>query len=692
MARYLDALSQAAGKNGQALVGATLGFFEAGPTSTKLDTFQDEALTITNANPVVADGEGRFPDIFLKPQKYFVEFRDAGGTLKDSQDDVTGPVIGSNSLGNIAEMTALLKSTLLDGDSFPVDGYTTQGDGGGGRLFFNASSTATANDITIFETDEGGTGRWERIIDDLITDLMAGVVGDGAVDDTVRMQAFFDYIVASAANEGTAYLVSDTPKITSTVSVDITNINLGFTIKGDSRVNIKSEVIGAPTFEIQNAIFFKIDGVNFEGNNLTGASGNGHAVALTDTSFGSGTFFPQQADIDNCFITKFRGDDVNDNGGGAIRATGIYISNGLVVHVDRTAVTQCGVGMRFEETQNFSVTRSVVDGCDLYGIHLKNTADGNYISKTDVLNCGRDNGSFSSTVDGLTVPNAGILIEQVNSTVTIEDCKLKNNISNIAATFTQQININGCHLRPEDKTANNGDSGIWTSNCNSINIRDNEILYVSSGSSTYTGIELLSGENSGDFVYNIEGNFFNHADIVDQDILIDGNGSTRALMANIKGNRFGDASRPGNPQTTDCVKIQNASWSGEFTGNLAIAGDTTTTITDVLDIGTGVTLTTDLTIRDNFAKEFLGGTITNPALPTIRATVTSDTTDGSGDITVTHGLIRAPASIVATSGSSAFQSINASTITATTFKLRFRDDTGAAITSTAVTARWTASL
>ena len=69
MGRYLDVLSQAAGKNGQALVGATLGFFEAG-TTTPLDTFQDEDLFIENTNPVIADGEGRFPDIFLKPQKY----------------------------------------------------------------------------------------------------------------------------------------------------------------------------------------------------------------------------------------------------------------------------------------------------------------------------------------------------------------------------------------------------------------------------------------------------------------------------------------------------------------------------------------------------------------------------------------------------------------------------------------------
>lgn len=202
MARYLNTLSQAAGKNGQALVGATLGFFEAGPTTTKLDTFQDEDLTIANTNPVVADGEGRFPDIFLKPQKYFVEFKDAGGSVKDSQDNVTGPVIGSNSLENIAEMTALLKSTLLDGDSFPVDSHTTIGDGGDGRWIFVAASTETTNLGTISATDEGGTGRWKREFSGALNLLWFGIDGTLAGDTLAHDSA----CTVLEANGGALYI------------------------------------------------------------------------------------------------------------------------------------------------------------------------------------------------------------------------------------------------------------------------------------------------------------------------------------------------------------------------------------------------------------------------------------------------------------------------------------------------------
>ncbi len=198
MARYLDVLSQAAGKNGQVLVGATLEFFEA-ETTTPLDTFQDEALTILNTNPVIADGEGRFPDIFLKNQKYFVEFKDAGGSEKDSHDNVTGPVIGSNSLENIAAMTALLKSTLLDGASFPIDSYETRGDNGGDRFFFRstgAQSTATTNPGTIFATDEGGTGRWFREYKNTLTLADFNVKTDGT-DQSVAVQAAVDFCAAN---------------------------------------------------------------------------------------------------------------------------------------------------------------------------------------------------------------------------------------------------------------------------------------------------------------------------------------------------------------------------------------------------------------------------------------------------------------------------------------------------------------
>jgi len=86
-----------------------------------------------------------------------------------------------------------------------------------------------------------------------------------------------------------------------------------------------------------------------------------------------------------------------------------------------------------------------------------------------------------------------------------------------------------------------------------------------------------------------------------------------------------------------------------------------------------------------------GNDVTGVLNATTRGTL-SGTTDGSGDITVTHGLIGGNASFIATaiSTASTFQSLNIHTLTSTTFKVRFFDAAGAAITSTSVGAHWRA--
>lgn len=89
MGRFLNIISQASDLNGVSIVGAKLKFFVANQTSILLDTFQEEALENENTNPVIADGQGRFPDIWLDPTlQYFVQYFDADDVLLDSWDDV----------------------------------------------------------------------------------------------------------------------------------------------------------------------------------------------------------------------------------------------------------------------------------------------------------------------------------------------------------------------------------------------------------------------------------------------------------------------------------------------------------------------------------------------------------------------------------------------------------------------------
>lgn len=80
--------------NGNPLAGAKLEFYEAGTTN-PADSFADEALTVANANPVVADSAGRFGDIFLQAIDYKVILKDAADVTIWIADPVSGTVIAT---------------------------------------------------------------------------------------------------------------------------------------------------------------------------------------------------------------------------------------------------------------------------------------------------------------------------------------------------------------------------------------------------------------------------------------------------------------------------------------------------------------------------------------------------------------------------------------------------------------------
>jgi hypothetical protein len=81
MARLILPYQQVFDLNGSPLPGAKFYFYESGTTTPK-DTYSDEALTTPNANPVIADSQGQFGDIFLSGA-YSCKLTDA--------DDVTQP-------------------------------------------------------------------------------------------------------------------------------------------------------------------------------------------------------------------------------------------------------------------------------------------------------------------------------------------------------------------------------------------------------------------------------------------------------------------------------------------------------------------------------------------------------------------------------------------------------------------------
>ncbi|MBL4574447.1 MAG: hypothetical protein JKY86_15440 [Gammaproteobacteria bacterium] len=127
--------------------GALLEFFITG-TETLKDTFSDEALTTPNANPVVADGNGVFADIWMPDgARYKVTLDDKNAVQKFEADPIISPdeiapaSLTSKTFDTVALMVA--SSELNIGDIVETSGYTTKGDRGDGRYEVVAAGTGT---------------------------------------------------------------------------------------------------------------------------------------------------------------------------------------------------------------------------------------------------------------------------------------------------------------------------------------------------------------------------------------------------------------------------------------------------------------------------------------------------------------------------------------------------------------------
>ena len=87
MAQFYPPKFTALDGNGTTIPGAKLYFYETG-TSTPKDSYSDSALTTPNTNPVLADGAGRFEEIFLNGE-YKVVFTDASDATIWTVDPVS---------------------------------------------------------------------------------------------------------------------------------------------------------------------------------------------------------------------------------------------------------------------------------------------------------------------------------------------------------------------------------------------------------------------------------------------------------------------------------------------------------------------------------------------------------------------------------------------------------------------------
>lgn len=144
-----------------------------------------------NGNPTVSAGTGT--DVGLRTD------------LANTVDMTKGAQLVARVSQAVQTIAALrLISGTADGRVVDLDGYYSEGDGGGGQFYWNAASTAADNAATIIAPTGVPTGRWIRIFTGTLYPGWFGSYGDG------------QYVTDGAMNTGSAVLTSASNKFLST--------------------------------------------------------------------------------------------------------------------------------------------------------------------------------------------------------------------------------------------------------------------------------------------------------------------------------------------------------------------------------------------------------------------------------------------------------------------------------------------
>lgn len=435
--------------------------------------------------------------------------------------------------------------------------------------------------------------------DELVVDRYGRNTTPGTTDMAPAIEAAV--AVASAKGGGTVELLATTYGIGSTVEISDAVNGIHIRGAGQAATVLQNNITGAaaPCAILIDAAanYFVLEGFELDGNNLTGASGNGNGICAVNPGV---VLAPQHVAIRDVTIRQHRGTG-QDETGASIPATGFFGYKSAAFVWDHVFIFECAVGLRLHEMEDSQWFGGVIDDCDDTALWLQ-----------DSHAIGFFGGDFQNSGGGDATD--GIAYGTDNESITFFGGEFKNGdpyLVNLrgASNVNHNWTFEGVDFRQLDDTM--GDTAISVNNAAmNLTVASSRFNFVNTMTSA-TGIEAL--QEAGGFSLSglrVFGNSFKigTGGTLAQAIHlnVDTNRVTAPYFAN---NEIGWQDSTGSATAiTDGILLEGRVEGALLHSNTCIT-TANLTITDCYHINSANVLGTQF--RGNEYNTLVGGTITN---------------------------------------------------------------------------------
>lgn len=196
----------------------------------------------------------------------------AGVSETNAAASAASAASSANGLANIAALQAATTGTYTGLLAY-ILGYYTEGDGGEGHFWYDASDTTSSDNGGTIIVDASGR-RWKRNLNGMpVTFKQFGAVGDGTTDDSTKLQACIDWALAQGAGQinagsGIVYAVDTTVTISNS---DIHLFGKDVELKAITGITSSQGVLkidsGTTSYRANRIV---LNGISIDGNAIAG--------------------------------------------------------------------------------------------------------------------------------------------------------------------------------------------------------------------------------------------------------------------------------------------------------------------------------------------------------------------------------------------------------------------------------------